>query len=158
MALLNWLESNAYAQWILTSAWGWPIMLSLHAFGLAIILGVMFAMNLRVLGWYRTLPLTSLHTLMGIAWIGIWINIFSGVSVFLTRPAEFLGSIPFLLKISCIAAGIVILVYTRKMLTQEAHTWGTDAPPLARQLAMGSLVFWVLAVVAGRLIAYVDVG
>lgn len=157
MAFLNWLESNAYAQWILTSAWGWPIMLSLHAFGLAIILGVMFAMNLRLLGWYRSLPYTSLHGLMGVAWIGIWINVFSGLSVFLTRPVGYLTSIPFLLKMGFIALGIVILIHTRKVLARESAGWQSDAPPVIRQLAMGSLAFWVLAVIAGRLIAYVDV-
>ena len=157
MAVLNWLESNAYAQWILTSAWGWPIMLSIHALGLAIILGVMIALNLRLLGWYRSLPLTSLHQLMGLAWIGIWLNIFSGLSVFLTRPAGYLSSTPFLLKMGFIALGIVILVHTRKVFVREAAGWGADATPVVRQLAMASLVFWVLAVIAGRLIAYVDV-
>lgn len=156
--MLNWLESNFYAQWILTSAWGWPIMLSLHAFGLATILGVTFALNLRLLGWYRTLPFTALHGLMGIAWIGIWLNIFSGLSVFLTRPAEYLRSTPFVLKMAFIAIGIGILVHTRKLLLREAATWGSEAPAVVRQLAMASLGFWILAVIAGRLIAYVDVG
>lgn len=157
MGFLDWLESTAYAQWILTSATGWPLMLSIHAFGLAIILGVMFALNLRMLGLYRSLPYTSLHGLMGIAWVGIYINIFSGLSVFLTRPAEYLTSGPFLFKMFCIAVGIVILVYTRKILSREAASWEAagSAPPIATRLAVGSLVFWILAVITGRLIAYI---
>lgn len=156
---MNWLESNAYAQWILTSATGWPLMLSIHAFGLAIILGVTFALNLRLLGWYRTLPFSSLYGLMGIAWIGIALNIFSGLSVFLTRPASYLQSNPFIFKILCIVIGIVILVYTRRMLRNDAAAWDTAgaAPAVAKQLAWASLAFWILAVIAGRLIAYIDI-
>jgi len=156
---MNWLESNAYAQWILTSATGWPLMLSIHAFGLAIILGVTFALNLRLLGWYRTLPYSSLHSLMGIAWIGIVLNIFSGLSVFLTRPASYLQSNPFIFKIVCIVIGIVILAKTRKMLRLDAANWDASGtvPALAKQLAWASLAFWILAVIAGRLIAYLDI-
>lgn len=159
MAFLNWLESNWYAQWILTSATGWPLMLSLHAFGLAIILGVMFALNLRLLGFYRSLPYSSLYGLMGIAWIGIWMNIFTGLSVFLTRPGGYLTSIPFLLKMGFIAMGIIILIYTRKTLSREAAGWDAAgaAPSIAMRLGLGSLTFWVFAVISGRLIAYVDV-
>ena len=159
MGFLNWLESNAYAQWILTSATGWPLMLSIHAFGLAIILGVTFALNLRLLGFFRTMPFTSLHGLMGIAWIGIVLNIFSGLSVFLTRPAGYLGSTPFVLKMLFIIAGIVILVITRKTLARDAVSWDAAgaAPAIATKLVVGSLAFWILAVIAGRLIAYVDI-
>ncbi len=117
----------------------------------------MIATNLRLLGWYRTVPFTSLHELMGLAWIGIWLNIFSGLSVFLTRPAGYLSSTPFLLKMGFIALGIAILVHTRKVFLREASTWDGEPSPVIKQLAMASLAFWVLAVIAGRLIAYVDV-
>jgi hypothetical protein len=158
MAFLEWLEATAYAQWILTSASGWPLMLSLHAFGLAIVVGVVFSLNLRMYGFFRTLPYTSLHGLMGIGWIGIGLNIFTGLSVFLTRPAGYLGSNPFRVKILFIVLGIVVLVYTRKMLAREAASWDAAgaAPRVATWLASASLFFWIVAVVSGRLIAYID--
>jgi hypothetical protein len=160
MGFSEWLENTGYAQWILTSSTGWPIMLSIHAFGLAIVVGVVFALSLRMLGFYRSLPYTSLHGLLGIAWIGIYLNIFSGLSVFTTRPAQYLQSTPFIIKILFIVLGIVALVYTRKTLAREAAGWeaaGT-APANATWLALGSLAFWIIAVVSGRLIAYIDYG
>jgi hypothetical protein len=156
MAFLTWLESTAYAQWILVSSVGWPLMLSLHAFGLAIIIGVVFAMNLRLLGLYRTLPYTALHGLMGIAWIGITINVFTGLSIFFTQANSYITSLPFIIKITFIALGIANLAYTRKTLRREAAGWEAagNAPPIALWLALSSLLFWVIAVVTGRLIAY----
>jgi hypothetical protein len=156
MAFLNWLESTGYAQWILVSSVGWPLMLSLHAFGLAIIIGVVFALNLRMLGLYRTIPYTALHGLLGIAWVGIGLNIFTGVSIFFTQASSYVTSIPFIVKITFIVLGIVNLVITRKTLAREAAGWEAagNAPPIALWLALSSLLFWVIAVVTGRLIAY----
>jgi len=155
--MLTWLEETGYSQWILVSPVGWPLMLTLHAFGLAIIVGVVFSLNLRLLGLYRTIPYTALHGLMGIGWIGIWINIFTGLSIFITRASDYLTSIPFIVKILFIALGIANLVYTRKVLAREAAQWEAagKAPPNAFWLAGSSLVFWVVAVVMGRLIAYI---
>ena len=82
MGFLSWLERTAYSDWIVSGLTGWPLMLSMHAVGVAIIVGVMFALNLRVFGLFRPIPLTSLHGLMAIGWIGIGLNVFSGVSLF----------------------------------------------------------------------------
>lgn len=156
MALLNWLEATSYSQWILVSPVGWPLMLSLHAFGLAIIVGVVFSLNLRVLGLFDTIPYTALHGLMGIAWIGIGINVFTGLSIFITQASSYITNIPFLFKITCIVLGIVNLVYMRKTLRLEAAAWEAagGVPQQGMLLAASSLLLWILAVVTGRLIAY----
>lgn len=157
MAFLNWLESTGYAQWILTSIPGWPLMLTFHAVGLAIILGVVFALNLRLLGFYETIPYTALYDLMRIAWIGIVLNVITGLSIFMTQASTYITSVPFLLKISLIILGCVNLVYTQKTLRREAGSWESagEAPPLALGLSLSSLFFWIAAVVTGRLIAYI---
>jgi hypothetical protein len=156
LAFLNWLESTAYAQWILISIPGWPLMLTIHAVGLAMILGVVFALNLRMLGLFRTIPYTALYDLLQIAWIGIVLNVFSGLSIFTTQAAMYVTNVPFLFKIAMIVLGILNLVYTQKTLRREAAGWEASgtAPSIALGLALSSLVFWVAAVVTGRLIAY----
>ena len=156
MSFLNWLESTSYAEWILVSATGWPLMLTIHAVGLAIIVGIVFSLNLRLLGFYEAIPFTALHDLMRIAWVGIVFNVFTGLSIFTTQASSYVTSIPFLLKMLFIVLGIVNLVYTQKYLKREAGAWqaaGT-APRIAVMLAGSSLFLWVMAVVTGRLIAY----
>lgn len=156
MGLLNWLESTSLAEWVRASAYGWSSMLSLHAVGLALIVGVVFALNLRLLGLYRTLPYTSLHGLMGIAWIGIWVNIVSGLAIFTSQAVSYVSSVPFLLKILFIVLGIVNLTYTRRTLQRDAGQWEAagSAPSIARWLGLSALALWLLALVMGRLIAY----
>jgi hypothetical protein len=156
-AFLTWLEYTSYSDWILTSAEGWPMMLSIHAIGLALIVGIVFAMNLRMLGFYATIPLTSLYDILRIAWIGIWLNVITGLSIFMTQANMYVHSLPFILKISFITLGIANLVFTQKTLRREAAGWqaaGT-VPQKGVLLAASSLVFWIMAIVTGRLIAYI---
>jgi hypothetical protein len=157
MRFLTWLENTGYSEWILTSAEGWPLMLSIHAIGLALIVGIVFAMNLRMLGFYSTIPLTSLSEILRVAWIGIWLNVITGLSIFMTQAASYVVSTPFRLKITFIILGIANLVYTQKVLRREAAAWQAAGavPQNGILLAVSSLLFWILAVVTGRLIAYI---
>jgi len=153
--MLTWMENTAYAQWILTGLTGWPLVLTIHAMGLAVAVGMIFAMNLRILGLYRTLPLSATHTLLNFAWIGIALNIFSGFSLFMTQASFYVTSPPFLVKITAIIAGIVLLVITQKTMAAEFSSWETNGvSSKGRKLAIASISLWVLAVVTGRLIAY----
>ena len=156
MGLLTWMEATGYSEWILTSSTGWPLMLTIHAVGLAIVVGVIFSLNLRVLGLYGGIPYTALHDLLGIAWIGIVLNILTGFSIFMTQASSYVTSLPFIIKITFIALGIANLVYTRKVLRREAASWQAAGavPTLGIALAGSSLFFWIVAVVTGRLIAY----
>lgn len=153
--MLIWLENTAYSQWILTGLTGWPLVLSLHAMGLAIAVGMLFAMSLRLLGLYTSVPLGSVNTLLNFAWIGIALNIFSGFSLFMTQASFYVTSPPFLVKITAIILGIVVLVITQKTINRELSTWEVSGiSGKGRNLAIVSLALWTLAVVTGRLIAY----
>lgn len=155
MGFLTWLENTAYSQWILTGLIGWPLVLSIHAMGLAIAVGMIFAMNLRILGLYKTIPLSATHTLLNFAWIGIALNVFSGLSLFMTQANFYVTSPPFLVKITAIIAGIVVLRIGQTTLQREGPNWETNGVSSnGRNLAIASLALWTLAVVTGRLIAY----
>jgi uncharacterized protein YneF (UPF0154 family) len=56
-------------------------------------------------------------------------------------------------KILSIVIGLLIAVYLNKKVLREDTA---DTPPLAKALAVASLLSWTGAVVAGRLIAYLS--
>ena len=153
--MLTWLENTAYAQWILTGLTGWPLVLTMHAIGLAIAVGMIVAMNMRLLGLYTAIPMSAVYKLLAFAWIGIALNIFSGFSLFMTQASFYVTSPPFLVKITAIILGIVLLVITQKTMNQELSSWETNGVSTkGRNLAIASITLWLLAVVTGRLIAY----
>lgn len=157
MAFLTWLESTGFVQWMLGSLVAYPFMLAVHALGLALTVGVLLALDLRLLGLYRTIPLTSLDRLMGIAWVGMGLNTVTGVSIFMTKASQYVTNVPFIMKMTFVVLGGLSLVAMQRVLKREAANWDAagDVPPLGRGLALGSVLFWTLAVVTGRLIAYV---
>jgi hypothetical protein len=155
MGFLMWLEQTAYSQWIVSGLVGWPLMLSTHTVGIALIVGTAFVSNLRLLGFFKQIPISSLHTIMGLGWFGIGLNVFSGVSLFMAQAAFYVTSPPFLVKITFIILGIANLHHSQKILKSEAGNWESNGIP--RQgliLGIAALCFWTLATLAGRLIAY----
>jgi hypothetical protein len=156
MGFLSWLEQTAYSEWIVSGLTGWPLMLSMHAVGLSLIVGTAFSLNLRLLGFFKPIPISSLYGLMGIGWWGIAINVFSGVSLFMAQATFYVTSPPFLIKITFIVLGIANLHYAQKTLKADAASWDAagEVPQIGKILAITSLSFWSIAVLAGRLIAY----
>ncbi len=157
MGFLSWLESTAYSQWIVAGLTGWPLMLSMHAVGLSIIVGVMFPLNLRLLGLFKPIPLTALRSLMGIGWIGIAMNVFSGTSLFMAQARFYVTESPaFLFKILFVSLAIGNLYHIQKILKRDAASWEAAGavPRLGVVLAGTMLASLTLAVVTGRLIAY----
>ncbi len=156
MGFLSWLEGTAYSEWIVAGLLGWPLMLSMHALGLAAIVGIMFAINLRMLGFFKPIPFTGLSPLLAFGWVGITVNVFSGLSLFMAQATFYVTSAPFLFKITFVILGIANLHLTQRVLRQEADAWQASGAVsrMGTGLAISSIAFWTLAVVCGRLIAY----
>ena len=61
--------------------WGWPFALTVHAFGTAIVIGFIFIINLRLIGFFRTIPFSSLNRLFPVIWIAFVFQFLSGFIV-----------------------------------------------------------------------------
>jgi hypothetical protein len=88
-----------------------------------------------------------------ILWTGFFINLLSGLILLISEAADKGTDAVFLIKLSLIAAGVVITTRIRR------RVFGSEAvpvvvPPRARGLAITSLAVWGGAIVAGRLMAY----
>ena len=147
MEMLYWIEETAIALWVGESLWAYPLLLSLHVVGLAVIVGVVVMLDLRLLGLFKGLQVDSFLPLMKFAWVGFLINAMSGLLLFSSQASYFVTNVPFLLKISLIFAGAVITGILQ-------HKIRNPKGAGSRALAVISLVAWIGAIVNGRLIAY----
>ena len=59
--MLTALENSQFSAWVRGELWGWPLALTLHAFGTALVMGFVFIICLRLLGFFETIPYTSLR-------------------------------------------------------------------------------------------------
>ena len=158
-ALLVWLEGSALGQLMRSSGvWIYGVVNLIHILGVATLFGSVLAFDLRLLGLWRRVPLAALErpTLTLAAW-GFALAVGSGISLISTNGTEYIGN-PFLtIKFSAIGLGITNIVAV-----QFLPAWRTRAnePHGPRQrFALGvvgaiSLVCWLGAVAAGRMIGY----
>jgi len=158
MAFLEWLEYSALADWVATSIWGYPILLTAHSVGLAIIVGILFVLNLRLLGLFSDIAIVSLSGLLKLAWSGFILNLVSGFCLFSSQATFFVTHIAFLVKIAAILLAIVNAAFIQNLIKTQGDYWdsGGEVSGLAKGLAMVSLLLWLTAIIAGRLIAYID--
>jgi hypothetical protein len=76
------------------------------------------------------------------------VNLITGGMLFIKDPLTWGRSIPFLVKMSLVVAGVATVFPMRRYVS------GGEAGSSARLLAVASLVAWTAAVTAGRLLAY----
>lgn len=156
MGFLEWLQFSPVGNFVATTLWAYPLLETLHSLGMALLLGSLGLMNLRVLGFKRDLPLLGTRELMPLAWLGFTVNAVSGVLLFTSDPVTFFNNYMFRIKLLLILlAGInAWLLGTRVFAPARAAAGGYVPAAGAKLIAASSLVFWIGAIVAGRLIAY----
>lgn len=157
MLLFDWLEQTAIARWVGESLWGYPILLSLHAVGLAVAVGVFVMRDLRLAGFFEGISFNSLSSLQKLGWGGLVINAISGALLFTSQATMFVGNAAFLLKISMIFLAAMAAALIQGRIANDSMRWDASgaATGAVRALAMLSITLWLGAIVAGRLIAYV---
>jgi hypothetical protein len=162
MNFLDWLQNTPVAIFVAETLWAYPLLETLHTLGMAMLLGTLGLINLRVLGYKSALSLFGTRDLLPIAWIGFTINAASGLLLFTSDAVNFFASNTFRVKIILIAiAGINAAILSRRLYGEsgkageagEAVVAG-DSDASMKLLAGSSLVFWVVAVICGRIYAY----
>jgi hypothetical protein len=153
--VLEWLTNTPYAEWVRES-WGWPIALTIHAFGTATVVGFIFIIGLRLLGLFRTIPYTSLSSFFPIIWIAIAFQFVSGFTLWTSKPAQYLSAGMFDVKFSLVIVGVVVTAYFQGTIKREAPGWEKAGAVSSRgiKFVAAAVLVWTAVNIAGRLTAY----
>ncbi len=151
------LEATALARTLRDSVWAYPLVNAGHILGVALLVGAIVPLDLRLLGFFRSLPLEPLQLLLTrAAAVGLCLAAAFGVLLFITRASEYAQSSLFLLKMLVVLAAVVNVIVSRRLAIVDRAT-GPDAmrnPRLTRASAALSLMAWITALVLGRLVGY----
>jgi hypothetical protein len=130
--------------------WAYPVLEALHIVGIALLLGNLVLLELRVWGLAPALPLRALARLaLGLVLAGFGLAAATGLLMFAAAPAELLAHPVFLLKMGLLAAaGLNAALFHARHGLERA-----DA--LARLQTALSLGLWLAVIMAGRFIGYV---
>jgi hypothetical protein len=152
MGWLQSLESSSWSIWLKESPsiWGYPTLLFFHTLGIAFSAGPSVAVDLRILGFARRLPLPPMDAFFKVIWIAFAVNAASGAVLFASDATAKLANPAFIVKMTCVLLAIVITVMIRRRVFGDSqNNAGTS-----RYLAVASIICWFGAITAGRLMAY----
>ena len=148
-----WLEQGELSVWVRESdSWlAFPGILTAHAIGLAFVAGLSAAIDLRVLGFLPRVPVGAMARFIPVIWVGLAINVASGVLLLIAYPTKALTNPVFYAKLTFIGLGLALLVVIRDSVLRLGEA---ALNRRARRLAASSLAVWAGATIAGRLLAY----
>jgi hypothetical protein len=157
--VLAWLESSALGTFMRDSGpWTYPVVNVIHVLGVATLFGAVLILDLRLLGVGRGAPLAAITTIAApVAMAGFALAAASGVCLLAANALEYQGNPVLLVKFSAIGLGFINAIVLRRTAAWQAHTTRDLTHSEARRLGlMGgvSLVSWLTAVGAGRIIGY----
>jgi hypothetical protein len=164
--LVSLLGQESPIATFMRTAWGWPMMESLHFMSLSLLVGPIAVFDLRLLGVGSRMPMAAARRLVNWGLAGFALSILTGLTFLLTEPDQYIYNPAFHLKVLFIAiaganAGLfAILPFGRQLARHRgfAATAGKlpnrAVPVSARVIAAISLTLWVSVIVAGRLITF----
>jgi hypothetical protein len=156
MNFLLKLEQIPFCVWLRESdsVWAFPMFLFLHTLSMSIVAGLSATLDLVFLGFWPKLPTIPLERLYGPIWLGFWISTVTGTVLAVADATTRLTNPVFYVKMAFVFGGVWLLVLMRKRLFQDPELDHKVLPSSAKVLAWASLVCWLGAITAGRLLAY----
>jgi hypothetical protein len=141
------------------SRWTYASVNTAHILGFALLVGAIVPLDLRLMGWRRSVPIRTLALiLLPIAIGGLLLAIGAGLLLFSIRAVEYSGTTLFQLKMA-----LVLCAIGNALLLHRAGAWESeqdivDAKPPVRLQAAGalSIALWVAVLVCGRMLAFLD--
>jgi uncharacterized membrane protein len=150
---------DGFTDLMVVNKWWWASMMVMHFVGLSLIIGVVGAINLRIMGFAKELPLAPLHRLLPLAMAGLGINVVTGMLAFIGMPAYYTADIAFWFKLGALmllGLNAAVFYLTGIFDRVERLAPGEDASLSAKIVAASSLVLWFTVIVSGRYIQHFE--
>ena len=162
MTPIGALEASGLGQAMRQWLWLYPAVETVHIVGIGLLFGSIAILDLRLLGFSRTISVKRLasHVLPWTA-AAFLLIVPSGLMMFTAHASEFIASPVFVLKMCLIlAAGLNAAIF-HAVLYPSVEVWDSEAmrklgppPPSARTSAAVSVLIWISVIACGRLLAY----
>lgn len=156
-AVVAWLQSTALSHAILVQTWIWPVAETVHFIGLALVVGIIGLLDLRLMGLFPTIPIPALRELVPFAIAGFLLNLGSGVIFLVGHPEQYAHNLSWWLKVlSLVIAGGNALVFELACAKEIlALAPGARTPVTAKCVGAISLAAWTSVLFWGRMLPFI---
>jgi hypothetical protein len=156
--ILKWLETTSLSVFILESEWAFPTIESVHVVAIALVVGTISVVDLRLLGLASTkrgfaelsgevLPWT---------WLAFAVALLAGLLMFVSHATEYFGNTAFQIKMALMLLAGLNMFYFHAITCRNLSEWDRSSTiPLAGRIAGAvSLACWIAVVGCGRWIGF----
>jgi hypothetical protein len=152
------IQDTDFAIALGSSGYVYPIIEGTHVLSLALAVGTIIWIDLRLAGFtMRGQSFSRLYAAsMPVLLVGFGLMMLTGLLLFVARAADVWASGYFRVKLILLALCLINVLVYHFIVNRDVAKWDTDAvPPLrARISGLASLVLWFSVVTVGRLMAY----
>ena len=137
-----------------------PISQALHIMRIAVVMGSVVMVDLRLLG--LAVPSQSVSEMIGRlmpwTWCALSLNLVTGLLFVVARPGRYFFNPVFGIKFALLVPAVLLAFVIHRLSIREPGYWEGSSVRLisARVIAVVSLALWVGVVLSGRWIAYSD--
>jgi len=155
MQWLATLEATPFSIWLRESStiWAYPTVLTLHTVGLGLLVGASWVLDLRLLGLFSGVPLSELASSFRVMWTGFWINAITGAMLFAADATTKGSTRLFVAKLGFVVIGVITIVLIKRTVYGRGREHAASSSR-AKSLAAASIAVWIVAIAAGRFMAY----
>ena len=152
-----WLRATSISEAIRVSSWLWPVCEILHFFGLSLLIGIAGFFDLRLLGFWKRVPISAAWTLMPWAKAGFALAAITGVAFFVGAPEQYINNPAFYIKIFFLIVANVNAVYFEAIYRRqvEAGQFDADRSIGFTVIAVVSIVSWLFVIYWGRMLPFI---
>jgi hypothetical protein len=162
-AISDFLMTLPIGDYVAAHDWVWPVCETLHFVGMCTLLGTVGAVDLRILGVAKGIPIHVLEKFIPLGVIAFIVNALTGfISIAgnpVGGPMEYLTNLSLQLKMLVVLiAGINLLIFYVAGIERTLAAVPADgnAPGGAKAVAAVSIFAWIMVIVLGRFIMYND--
>ncbi|MBM3772068.1 MAG: hypothetical protein FJW27_12440 [Acidimicrobiia bacterium] len=156
-AVVAWIQATAVSRTIVEQPWIWPAAETAHFLGLALLLGIIGLLDLRLMGFLPRIPIGALHELVPFALGAFGLNVVSGATFLVGHPEQYAHNIAWWLKAASLAlAGANALVFERLFARRTlGMREGEPMPAAVRWIGAISMAAWLSVLYWGRMLPFI---
>ena len=156
-ALVAWLKSTSLSQAMTLSPVLWPICEMLHFVGLALLIGGAGFIDLRLMGFLKSVPLSAVMQVRKWAVLGIVINLITGSLFFIGAPGQYINNSAWYFKLAFLAVAIlnIVIFETRQGTRMLSLPAGQDTPRSFKIAGAVSMASWLMVLYFGRMLPFI---
>ena len=148
-------DPDKFADEMTFSKWWWTFMMAAHFIGLILIVGTVGLLDVRIMGFFKQLPVAPLHRLLPWGLAGLAINVATGLAAFASRPENYVYSAGLWIKIlALVLLGVNAAAFYLTDIFGDVEKVGAgeDAAISAKLVAASGLLLWFVVIAMGRYI------